>query len=175
MSEVPSPAPAPAPAPAPVAAPSRRRVIAAAPEAATRVKHNYNDEQKKLFNAARQRFTRAGSSNATEEAHAYVAAEYKPARGARAAKAKAVAVVKPARAARAVVTPVRSRKAAEPAPKARRGAAQAIRPVRVAPAAIAGVTAPGNATVVVSVFGSKKSFYPTSLKEWNQLGSTLFQ
>jgi hypothetical protein len=152
--------------------------------ASPRTKHNYNDEQKKMFNAARQRFTRSGqSADPTAEAHAYVASQYKTATKApRAAKVtKQVAVAKPAssrRAVKPVVEAPRSRRAAvaapAAAPKARRGATQAIRPVRVAPASVAGVTAPSSATVVVSVFGSKKSFYPVSLKEWNQLGSTLF-
>ena len=177
MSEAPNPAPAPAPAPA--AAPSRQRVIAAEAAFAPRAKHNYNDEQKKMFNAARQRFTRGGqSADPTTDAHAYVAANYKQTRAPRAAKAsKEVVVAKPSRrAVKHVVEAPRSRRAAAvaAAPKTRRGTAQAIRPVRVAPASVAGVTAPSNANVVVSVFGSKKSFYPANLREWNQLGSTLF-
>jgi hypothetical protein len=197
-----APTPAPAPGSVPTAAPSLRARIArtaptaapvAAPVAAAtgnRSKYNYNAEQKKAFNAARQRLTRQGSANPTEEAHALMASEIKSAtrsaaraktaapvtkavtKAPRAVVAKVAKVAKPAR----VVKAVRSRKTVESTPVAAtpRGRSQAIRPVRGAVTPVSGVSAPDSATVVVSVFGSKQSFYPMSLKEWNQLGSSLF-
>lgn len=182
MSSIPTPAPAPAPAP--TAAPSRRRAIAAAAPEAAPTKVVYTEEQKKAFNAARQRFARGGSANATAEAHAFIAETYKTSgKTSKSVAVKAAPAARVVKAVKAVAAPAKSvaprgRKSANVAvaapTKSGRGRSQEIRPVRVAPAAVAGVTAPENATVVVSVFGSKKSFYPGSLKDWNQLGSTLF-